>query len=224
MPSRLALPKRILWLVCLWLLCLAAPMQAQGSIITGDQLTRIEQLGADNQTIVLAYDSQGNLIEKQSGAQTTSYQWDANDRLTSVSQDGTLLGQYRNNAQGLRVEKHASDPLHPGAPPQKTTWLWDQDTPIQESNAAATVVARYEFAGREPIGLLHAQDGAQSLHPDGLGSIVLTTDTGGNIHRETIFDAWGNTIAESGPPANRLGYTGHQMDQESGLIYMQARY
>jgi RHS repeat-associated protein len=191
-----------------------------------DQLTRIDDTNATGVTVAttLSYDAQGNLVEKLRGSETTRYAYDANDQLVAVSRDGTQLGRYRNNALGLRVEKEATDPIHPGAPPVRRFTLWDEEAAIQDSDAAGTVVARYEFAGREPVGLIHAEDGQQSLHPDALGSIVLATDPAGAIHRETLFDAWGEPIVETGTPANHFGYTGHQMDAETGLIYAQARY
>jgi RHS repeat-associated protein len=189
-----------------------------------NQLTQIGQSGAEAWVINLNYDLQGNLVQKESGNQITTYAWDGNDQLVAVSQNGTLLGKYRYNALGLRVVKEATDPIHPGAPPVMRYTFWDDDAPIQEIGESGEVVARYEFAGREPIGLIHREDGQQNLHPDGLGSIVLVSSSSGNIHRETLFDSWGNILVESGVPANQLGYTGHLMDAETGLIYMQARY
>ncbi|MBK9219683.1 MAG: RHS repeat-associated core domain-containing protein [Uliginosibacterium sp.] len=56
------------------------------------------------------------------------------------------------------------------------------------------------------------------------GSIVLATDDKGASKAETLFDAWGNPIVDEGQSGNKFGYTGHQMDEESGLIYAQARY
>jgi len=54
--------------------------------------------------------------------------------------------------------------------------------------------------------------------------LVATTDTGGAVKSETVFDAWGNVQAVTGASANKFGYTGHQMDRETGLVYFQARY
>ncbi|MBC3876123.1 RHS repeat-associated core domain-containing protein [Undibacterium sp. LX15W] len=67
-------------------------------------------------------------------------------------------------------------------------------------------------------------DGSQALHHDALGSITATTDTSGQLKSETVYDAFGNIVSQSGQSANKFGYTGHQMDQETGLIYFQARY
>ncbi|WP_417070995.1 hypothetical protein [Niveibacterium terrae] len=70
----------------------------------------------------------------------------------SVSRDGTALGRYRNDAFGLRVEREATDPIHPGAPPVRRTTFWDDRAALQDSDGDAHVVARYEFAGASRSG------------------------------------------------------------------------
>ncbi|MBC3876115.1 hypothetical protein H8K55_21210 [Undibacterium sp. LX15W] len=54
--------------------------------------------------------------------------------------------------------------------------------------------------------------------------MTATTDNSGQLKSETVYDAFGNIVSRSGTSANKFGYTGHQMDQETGLIYFQARY
>ncbi|WP_373922102.1 RHS repeat-associated core domain-containing protein [Duganella sp. Root336D2] len=70
----------------------------------------------------------------------------------------------------------------------------------------------------------HRDDGSQALHRDALGSIVATTDGTGKLKSEIVYDAFGNITESTGQSANKFGYTGHQMDAETGLIYFQARY
>ncbi|WP_162246579.1 RHS repeat domain-containing protein, partial [Duganella sp. Root336D2] len=62
------------------------------------------------------------------------------------------------------------------------------------------------------------------LHRDALGSIVATTDGSGKLKSEIVYDAFGNITEATGQSANKFGYTGHQMDAETGLVYFQARY
>ncbi len=38
------------------------------------------------------------------------------------------------------------------------------------------------------------------------------------------YDAWGNTRSEVGSSWNRFGFTGHEHDKETGLIYVKARF
>ncbi|WP_229207195.1 MULTISPECIES: polymorphic toxin-type HINT domain-containing protein [unclassified Duganella] len=70
----------------------------------------------------------------------------------------------------------------------------------------------------------HRDDGSQALHRDALGSIVATTDGSGKLKSEIVYDAFGNITEATGQSANKFGYTGHQMDAETGLVYFQARY
>ena len=172
----------------------------------------------------LAYDKQGNLVKKTRGTDITTYRYDARDYLLGVSQNTTLLGSYRNNHLGLRIEKEAKDPLQPGAPPVTLRTLWDGRIAFQDRNTDGTTLSRYDSDGRHPVGMWSKDDGAQALHHDALGSIVATTDNTGAVKSETIYDAFGNIQEEKGKSANKFGYTGHQMDKESGLIYFQARY
>jgi RHS repeat-associated protein len=86
------------------------------------------------------------------------------------------------------------------------------------------VLARYDFAGDEPVALWSAEDGAQLLHADALGSVVLTTNADGSVQSEVLFDAWGQPYLKRGSSSNKFGFTGHPMDAETGLHYFKARY
>jgi RHS repeat-associated protein len=186
-----------------------------------NQLTGISDAAAGD--TVLSYDAQGNLTQKQQGSDQVAYRYDARDHLISVARNGAVLGRYGNDHLGLRVEKEAMDPLQPGAPPVRLRTLWDGRDAFLDSSAAG-VVARYDSDGRHSVGMWSKDDGVQALHHDALGSIVATTDSDGALKSETIYDAWGNVRQATGQSTNKFGYTGHQMDKESGLIYFQARY
>jgi len=185
-------------------------------------LTRIVDSRAG--TTELHYDEQGNLVRKTIGSDLTAYAYNARDNLMSVTRNGTLLGRYFNDHRGLRVEKEARDPLAPNAAPVRLRTLWDGRNAFQDSLLDGVVTARYENDGRHPVSMWSRDDGVQALHRDALGSIVATTDTAGQLKSETIFDAWGKVQVSTGTSANKFGYTGHQMDRESGLVYFQARY
>jgi RHS repeat-associated protein len=53
--------------------------------------------------------------------------------------------------------------------------------------------------------------------------VNLTTGAGAVTARYQ-YDAWGNKRSESGSSFNRFGFTGHEEDTETGLIYAKARY
>jgi RHS repeat-associated protein len=60
---------------------------------------------------------------------------------------------------------------------------------------------------------------------DNLGSIRLVTDSQGNVVNEITYDAFGNVVLESnGNVEFRFGYTGRELDAETGDYYYRSRY
>jgi RHS repeat-associated protein len=60
---------------------------------------------------------------------------------------------------------------------------------------------------------------------DNLGSIRLVTDSEGSIVNEIVYDTFGNVVLESSEAIEfRFGYTGQELDEETGLSYYGARY
>jgi RHS repeat-associated protein len=60
---------------------------------------------------------------------------------------------------------------------------------------------------------------------DRLGSIDLLTDKDGVVVDKRSFDSFGRLISQSNPTVSfRYGYTGRELDLESGLHYYRARY
>lgn len=59
------------------------------------------------------------------------------------------------------------------------------------------------------------------LHTDSLGSPVARTDASKNVLEKTEYAPYGSPINR---PVDGIGYTGHVMDQSSGLVYAQQRY
>jgi RHS repeat-associated protein len=60
---------------------------------------------------------------------------------------------------------------------------------------------------------------------DNQGSIRLVTDNNGNVVNEITYDAFGNVVLESnGNVEFRFGYTGRELDAETGDYYYRSRY
>jgi RHS repeat-associated protein len=76
------------------------------------------------------------------------------------------------------------------------------------------------------------QVGIAYVHDDHLGSTDLVTDASGNVQARFSYDAWGGrktrawTSSPAGPDGTPLvdhGYTGHEHDDEWGVIHMRGR-
>jgi RHS repeat-associated protein len=71
---------------------------------------------------------------------------------------------------------------------------------------------------------LYASGQTQFFHHDGLGSVVNLSDSNGQIQSRSQYDAWGHKRYDNSTSWNRFGFTGHEHDQETNLIYAKARY
>jgi len=67
-------------------------------------------------------------------------------------------------------------------------------------------------------------DSYYSYHTDPRGSISNIMDEWGNVVQRTAYDAYGNTTVDYDAFESSLAYTGAVMDEETGLLYLSARY
>lgn len=82
----------------------------------------------------------------------------------------------------------------------------------------------YDYRGQRLISLNSLENGLQYYHFDALGSPVTLIKTDGSIQARYSSDACGHRRYQSGTSWNRFGFTGHEKDRETGLIYAKARY
>jgi RHS repeat-associated protein len=152
------------------------------------------------------------------GSNTTSYAWDFENRLTSVTLPaggGTVSFKY--DPFGRRIYKSSSNGTSINA--------YDGDNLVEETNSSGTAVARYSDGLNidEPLAMLRG--GATSFyHAAGLGSITSLSTTAGSIAQTYTFDSYGNQTGSSGSLTNSLRYTAREFDAETSLYYYRARY
>jgi RHS repeat-associated protein len=167
--------------------------------------------------IVFAYDSNGSTTSKTSGTNLTTYQWDFENRLSSVTlPNGGGVVSFRYDPMGRRIQKTTSS----GA----TEYLYDGANIVSELNVSGSVVASYmQGAGiDEPLAMKRGGYIAY-YHVDGLGSTTSLSGTTGKPVATYVYDAFGNTTATEGI-FNPFRYTGREQDPETGLYYYRARY
>ena len=165
-----------------------------------------------------AYDNNGNTTSKTDSTGTTYYTWDFENRLTSVTlpgQGGTVYFTY--DPFGRRIRKRSASGT--------TVYAYDGDNVVQELNSAGSVLADFTqgLGIDEPLGL-YQNTGVSYFHADGLGSITSLTSTSGQLAASYVYDSFGNLTASSGSIANPFQYTAREVDSETGLYYLRARY
>jgi len=165
-----------------------------------------------------AYDANGNTQTMVTSSGTTTYSWDFENRLASVTLPGSGgTVQFSYDPFGRRIKKSSNA--------STSIFAYDGDDIVEETNAAGTAVARYartEFVD-EPLAILRS--GTTSYYEaDALGSITSLSNSAGSLAQSYTFDSFGNTTNSSGSLTNTFQFTGRELDSETMLYFMRARY
>jgi len=164
------------------------------------------------------YDSNGNTLTKADSSGTTTYNWNFENRLTSVALPGTSgMVTFKYDPFGRRIEKSSINGT--------TSYLYDGSNSIAELDGAGTLLARYAQGGGidEPLAELRSETTGYYAQ-DGLGSVTSIAGSNGTLLNSDIYDSFGNVVASTGEFGNPLQYTGRDFDSETGLRYYRARY
>jgi RHS repeat-associated protein len=165
-----------------------------------------------------ALDSNGNTLTKVVSSNTTSYAWDYENRLTSVTlpgSGGTVSFKY--DPFGRRIYKSSSSGT--------SVYAYDGENLIEETNSTGAVVARYEQTQNidEPLAMLRSSV-TSYFHVDGLGSVTSLSNAAGSVANTYTYDSFGKLTASTGSLVNPFQYTARESDTETGLYYYRARY
>ncbi len=164
------------------------------------------------------YDNNGNTATKNDSTGITTYAWDYENRLTSITlpgSGGTVSFKY--DPLGRRIYKSSSSGT--------SVFAYDVDNLVEETNSGGAVVARYSQGLNvdEPLAMLRS--GTTSFyHTDGLGSVTSLANSSGTLAQTYTFDSFGKRSASSGSLTNPFQYTARESDMETGLYYYRARY
>lgn len=167
---------------------------------------------ADNATYT--YDANGNLASKTVTSGTTTYTWDARDRLGAISGPG-ITASFKYDALGRRFEKTVNG--------KTTTYLYDGIDIIQEQEGGAVKANYLRTLNVDEVLARTDSSGIQYYHHDHLGSTVALTDENGITKTVYSYDPFGNTTQSGEATEQSFQYTGRENDG-TGLYYYRARY
>ena len=173
------------------------------------------------QNMTPQYDDNGNMTSDG----THTYQYNYNNRLTSV--DNGQTATYKYDALNRRIQKVVVEPVE-----TTTNYYYCGDQAIEERNANNAVQATYIF-GISVDDVLQMQRGSNTYyyHKNHLGSVMALTDGSGNLVERYEYDPYGqpsffgandNALSQSAV-GNAILFTGRDYDAETGLYYYRAR-
>jgi RHS repeat-associated protein len=190
-------------------------------------------LGSATPTYVLSYDSNDNLTTKQNttdSADTTTYTWDANDRLMAINRQD-LNAHFTYDAFGRRLQATITKA---GQPPSTVQYLYEGSQALGEiregrlSQRLLTGLTLDETIARIAIDGNGRKDGAKSriYLTDALKSVIaqLSDDSSANIANSYGYSPYGESQS-IGPDGtnNPIQYTSRENDG-TGLYFYRARY
>jgi RHS repeat-associated protein len=160
----------------------------------------------------LSYDLNGNLTNITSGSAITNFQWDAANRLTTITEINGLTTNrslFTYDGLGRRVRQTEVS----GTTTNSDNWmLWVGTQLSEKRDSTGGVVSNRFFAQGEQI------TGTNYFFArDHLGSVREMTDSSGTIHARYNYDPWGRRTKVSGDLDADFGFTGHYYHAPSGL-------
>jgi RHS repeat-associated protein len=166
-----------------------------------------------------AYDNNGNTTSKTDPSGTTSYTWDFENRLVSVTLPGTGgTVTFKYDPLGRRIQK--------ASPSGTMNFAYDGANVVEELNAAGTITAQYAQGTGVDQPLATNRGGVLAFYEaDGLGSVTSLTDNTGSALAAYTTDAFGKPVSTADSTVNNpFRYTAREYDSETGLYYYRARY
>ncbi len=177
---------------------------------------QLTNLGTESFT----YDNNGNQVNKTNSQGFTNYTYNFENRLTKYAPASASATTYTYDGNNNRLAKAVGTATTRFV----TDILGELPRTLAETNSSNSITKSYVYG----IGLISQGTAAASSRDyyleDGLGNIRFVTDEVGNKVRSTDYDSFGNWHAAHGQANIHMLYQGQQLDSESSLYYMRARY
>ncbi|MFF8275430.1 putative T7SS-secreted protein [Streptomyces lateritius] len=185
--------------------------------------TRVTRAGA----VRYEHDAQGRIVLRQKTRlsrkpDTWRYEWDAEDRLTSVTTPDGTVWRYTYDPLGRRISKQSLlETVH---------FTWDGPTLCEQTTEGITLT--WDHAGLRPLAQTERRTDPDStderffaIVTDLIGTPTELVDESGELAWRTRTTLWGTTTWNRSATAyTPLRFPGQYFDPESGLHYNHFRY
>nr|NCS29853.1 tandem-95 repeat protein [Microcystis aeruginosa F13-15] len=171
-------------------------------------------------TTTYTYDNNGNTLSKTTGTDKVNYQWNAENRLIGLDNNGDGVNDVTNkyDSDGIRISQKVNG--------DETRFLVDKNRDyaqvLEEYTPSKIIKASYVY-GHDLISQLRNSQ-RSFYHVDGLGSTRALTDINGLVSDRYAYEAFGEIIKQLGNTKNLYLFAGEQRDPNLGLDYLRARY
>ncbi|HAM50579.1 MAG TPA: hypothetical protein DCP92_07725 [Nitrospiraceae bacterium] len=168
----------------------------------------------------ITYDADGNMASVTNSCGTTTYTWDARNRLVGINgfnpDCSQLAASFEYDALGRRIQKTING--------LTIQYVYDGVDIIQEiENGQVTANYVRTLSIDEPLARIKSDGTVRYYQRDALGSVIALTDGTGAVQTTYTYDPFGNVTVTGETSDNPFQYTGRENDG-TGLYYYRARY
>jgi RHS repeat-associated protein len=169
--------------------------------------------------MVNGFDSNGNLISSSNSSGTTSYAWDARNRLASVSGPNGQITRFTSDFAGNLIQQTDAGPS------LNLTRTFVLDGLTNVTFVSQTDGDQYSVLTGQSIDIhlaaVHGNGQVEYGVTDAINSTIATVDQGGVLKGRFYYEPFGQTTAANS--AYPFQYTG-RVSVSSGLYYYRARF
>lgn len=195
----------------------------------GNRLSKTDAGGGINGTESYSYNNANMLLSRAGNAYTNDANgntltgggrtctWDSQNRMATCSYNGNT-SSFVYGADGIRHQSTVNGTT--------TDFVLDNSMFIREMRGGS-VYATYLMGARGPEYRRDASGNVKWYLYDGLGSVTGEVDPTGAVTAQRKYDVYGaarGTVGTSTTKHGFVGRLGHPSEDETGLIYMRARY
>ncbi|HET7585535.1 MAG TPA: RHS repeat-associated core domain-containing protein [Gemmatimonadaceae bacterium] len=166
----------------------------------------------------LSYDADGNLTSKSKTGFSETFTWNSLGQLTQVVKNGVTT-TFGYDGFGRRVRKTTGSTT--------TRYLWDGDDLVDELDGSGHPIREYAyFPGTDqPYSVRRASDSTVYFYVrEAPGHVVALVDTTNQVVDTYEYSPYGTLLSSTEAVAQPLKYMGRELDSETGLYYVRARY
>lgn len=158
------------------------------------------------------YDGNGNTHTIDNGSTLWTYNYDYNNRLTSVEDNSVTVATYSYDGNGMLVHSVEKD---------TESYAYNSGNRIYAKNTGSGSVVDYLYADGMVLASINGST-TDYFHEDALGSVRLETSSTATTLFSSDYRPYGPSYGATASVA--FGYTGKPTDAATGLYYSEARW